>query len=376
MKYNDDTTTHNIDKNMRGSDISQPKLFVSTTVADFVPKSHLLRDMRKLVDEALKSLNDLFNQMYSENGKPSIAPERLLRASLLQVLYTIRSERQLCEQINYNMLYRWFVGLELDDAMWDHSTFSKNRNRLLEHDVIAEFFSQVLRIAKKRKLLSDEHFSVDGTLIEAWASHKSFRAKDDDDEGGGTGGREVDFHDEKRSNKTHSSTTDPDAELMKKAKGKEAKLSYGVHHLMENRNYLVVGVKTTGSASVTERDAAEDLLCELPGERRRTLGADKGYDTADFVAGCRELTVTPHVAQNDSRRGGSAIDGRTISHPGYLVSMRKRKMIETTFGWVKQYGGLRRMMFRGIERVNAAVTFAVSVFNLLRIRNIAVKAAG
>lgn len=360
---------------MRGSDISQPKLFVSTTVADFVPKTHLLRDMRELVDQALKSLNDLFDSMYCANGKPSIAPERLLRASLLQVLYTIRSERQLCEQINYNMLYRWFVGLELDDAMWDHSTFSKNRNRLLEHDVIAEFFEQVLRIAKQRKLLSDEHFSVDGTLIEAWASHKSFRAKDDDDQNGGSGGREKDFHDEKRSNETHSSTTDPDAELMKKGKGKEAKLSYGVHHLMENRNYLVVGVKTTGSASVTERDAAEDLLVELPETPRKTLGADKGYDTIDFVAGCRELKITPHVAQNDSRRGGSAIDGRTTSHPGYRVSMRKRKMIETTFGWVKQYGGLRRMMYRGIERVNAAVTFAVSVFNLLRIRNIAAKSA-
>lgn len=360
---------------MRGSDISQPKLFVSTTVADFVPKSHLLRDMRELVDEALTSLDDLFNQMYSDNGKPSIAPERLLRASLLQVLYTIRSERQLCEQINYNMLYRWFVGLELDDAMWNHSTFSKNRDRLLEHDVIAEFFSQVLRIARKRNLLSSEHFSVDGTLIEAWASHKSFRPKDDNDQNGGaSGGREHDFHDEKRSNKTHSSTTDPDAELMKKAKGKEAKLSFGVHHLMENRNCLVVGVKTTRAASVTERDAAEDLLCELPGERRRTLGADKGYDTTDFVASCRELTVTPHVAQNVTRPGGSAIDGRTTSHPGYAVSMRKRKMIETTFGWVKQYGGLRRLMYRGIERVNAAVTFAVSVFNLLRIRNIAANA--
>lgn len=340
-----------------------------------MPKSHLLRDMRELVDEALTSLDDLFNQMYSDNGKPSIAPERLLRASLLQVLYTIRSERQLCEQINYNMLYRWFVGLELDDTMWNHSTFSKNRDRLLEHDIIAEFFSQVLRIARKRNLLSSEHFSVDGTLIEAWASHKSFRPKDDNDQNGGaSGGRERDFHDEKRSNKTHSSTTDPDAELMKKAKGKEAKLSFGVHHLMENRNCLVVGVKTTRAASVTERDAAEDLLCELPGGRRRTLGADKGYDTTDFVASCRELSVTPHVAQNITRPGGSAIDGRTTSHPGYAVSMRKRKMIETTFGWVKQYGGLRRLMYRGIERVNAAVTFAVSVFNLLRIRNISANA--
>lgn len=360
---------------MRGLDISQPKLFVCTTVADFVPTTHLLRDMRELVDEELKSLNDLFDSMYSADGKPSVAPERLLRASLLQVLYTIHSERQLCEQINYNMLYRWFIGLELDDVMWDHSTFSKNRDCLLEHDVIAAFFNQVLGMAKQRKLLSDEHFSVDGTLIDAWASHKSFRPKDDDDnQSGGSGGCEKDFHDEKRSNKTHRSTTAPDAELMKKAKGKEARLSYGVHHLMENRNCLVVGVNTTRSASVTEREAAEDLLCELPGERHRILGADKGYDTVDFVAGCRELKITPHVAQNNTRPGGSAIDERTTSHPGYLISMRKRKMIGTTFGWVKQYGDLRRMMFRGIERVNAAVTFAVSVFNLLRIRNIAVKA--
>ncbi len=261
---------------MRGLDISQPKLFVCTTVADFVHATHLLRDMRELVDEALKSLNDLFDSRYSADGKPSVAPERLLRASLLQVLYTIRSERQLCEQINYNMLYCWFIGLELDNVMWDHSTFSKNRDRLLEHDVIAAIFNQVLGMAKQRKLLSDEHFSVDGTLIDAWASHKSFRPKDDDDnQSGGSGGCEKDFHDEKRSNKTHRSTTDPDAELMKKAKGKEARLSYGVHHLMENRNCLVVGVNTTRSASVTEREAAEDLLCELPGERHRILGADK-----------------------------------------------------------------------------------------------------
>lgn len=359
---------------MRGLDISQPALFVSRTVADFVPKTHQLRDMRELIDQALTSLNDLFDGMYSTYGKPSIPPERLLRASFLQVLYTIRSERQLCEQITYNMLYRWFVGLELEDVMWDHSTFSKNRDRLLEHKVITEFFEQVLLMARERQLLSDEHFSVDGTLVDAWASHKSFRPKDDNDQLG-SGTREKDFREEKRNNKTHESTTDPDAELMKKSKGKEARLSYGVHHIMENRNCIVVGVKTTRAASVTERTAAEDLLAELTGEHQKTLGADKGYDTVDFVEACRQFKVTPHVAQNDARPGGSAIDNRTVRHPGYRVSMRKRKMIETTFGWVKQYGGLRRMMYRGIERVNLAVTFAVSVFNLLRMRNIAQKMA-
>ncbi len=349
--------------------MSQPSLFVCRTVQDFVPKDHPLRDLRELIDQVLGSLNDLFDTLYSSHGKPSIPPERLLRASFLQVLYTLRSERQLCEHINYNMLYRWFVGLELEDAMWDHSTFSKNRDRLLQQEVITEFFDQVLQIARERELLSEEHFSVDGTLIDAWASHKSFRPKDDD-EPPQSSSQESNFHNEARSNHTHQSTTDSDAELMRKSKGKEARLSYGVHHIIENRNCLVVGVKTTRAASVTEREAAEDLLAELPGGQSKTVGADKGYDTADFVDTCRHFTITPHVAQNHARPGGSSIDKRTTRHVGYQMSMQRRKMIETTFGWVKQYGGLRRMMHRGLERVNATVIFSVSVFNLLRIRNI------
>ena len=354
---------------MRGRDFSQPKLFVTRTVEDFVPKKHPLRAIRTLVDEALKPLDWLFEEAYSDLGRESVAPERLMRASLLQVLFTIRSERQLVEHLEYNMLYRWFVGLEMDDEVWHATSFTKNRERLMEREVFTHFFEQVIKMARKRHLLSAEHFSVDGTLIDAWASHKSFRPRDDDQDGGGTGG-ERDFHGEKRSNKTHASTTDPDAELMRKAEGKEARLSYGVHHLMENRSGLVVGAKTTKAATVTERDAGIDLLAELPGDKRKTVGGDKGYDTKGFVAGCRGINITPHVARNETRRGGSAIDARTTQHAGYDISLQKRKLIETTFGWSKQYGGLRRMMYRGLAKVADRVTFTLAVFNLLRIRNI------
>ncbi len=247
---------------MRGFDINQPKLFITNTVMDFVPKDHPLRALRILLDEALKEMDPVFDAIYSDIGKASIAPERLIRASLLQVLYTIRSERQLVEHIHYNMLYRWFVGLEIDDSVWHHSTFSKNRERLLDHDVLPQLFEAVLTLARKRKLLSDEHFSVDGTLLDAWASHKSFRPNDDD-ESGVPLGKERDFHREKRSNATHSSSTDPDAELMRKGKGMEARLRYGLHHVVENRNHLVVALKTTPAASVHERDAALDLLLEF-----------------------------------------------------------------------------------------------------------------
>lgn len=353
---------------MRGADISQPSLFVTKTVEDFVPKKHPLRAMRKLIDEALKTLDSHFEAMYSEMGRESIAPERLIRASLLQVIYTIRSERQLVEHINYNMLYRWFVGLEMEDKVWHATPFTKNRERLLEHETAVQLFKVILEMARQRDLLSEEHFSVDGTLIDAWASHKRFRPKDDDD--GGPVGKERDYHGEKRSNETHTSTTDPEAELMRKSSGAPARLSYGVHHLMENRNGLIVGVTTTPSASVTEREAGIDLLAELPGENRKTVGADKGYDTQGFVAECRGHQITPHVAMNENRRGGSAIDGRTTRHEGYGISLIKRKLIETIFGWSKQYGGLRRMMLRGLERVGGHVTFTMAVFNLLRIRNI------
>lgn len=353
---------------MRGADISQPKLFVTNTVSDFVPKDHPLRFLRPLIDEALSSLDSLFDTIYADLGKSSVAPERLIRASLLQVLYTIRSERQLVEQIHYNMLYRWFVGLEIDDPVWHHSTFSKNRDRLLGNAVLPELFEAVLTIARKKKLLSEDHFSVDGTLIDAWASHKSFRPRDDDDDT--PRGKERDYHGERRSNDTHQSTTDPESELMRKSKGQEARLRYGVHHVVENRNHLVVALRTAQAATVHEREAALDLLAGLPGEHRKTVGGDKGYDTFDFVEECRAMNITPHVAMNDARPGGSALDARTTRHAGYAISQRKRKMIETSFGWAKQYGGLRRMMYRGLNRVNGAVTLTVTAFNLLRIRNL------
>lgn len=353
---------------MRGADFSQPSLFVMKSVGDFVPVDHPLRALRELVDEALTALDPLFDEMYADYGRASIAPERLIRASLLQIIYTLRSERQLVEHIHFNMLYRWFVGLEMEDAVWHATTFTKNRARLLEHDAFTEFFSTVVEMARRRKLLSDEHFSVDGTLIDAWASHKSFKPRHPDDGPGSSGG---DFRGESRSNDTHQSTTDPEAELMCKSKGTAAALRYGVHHVMENRHGLVVGVSTRPAATVTERDAAIDLLVALPGEHRKTLGADKGYDTQAFVAGCRGINITPHVAQNDSGNRRSAIDERTTRHEGYAISMNKRKLIEATFGWTKQYGGLRKVMLRGLDRVGNRVMLVLCAFNLLRMRNIA-----
>lgn len=359
---------------MRGVDISQPSLFVMKSVSDFVPQDHPLRALRTLVDEALGALDSLFDEMYADIGRASIAPERLIRASLLQIIYTIRSERQLVEHIHFNMLYRWFIGLEMEDAVWHATTFTKNRARLLEHDAFAEFFTTVVAMARKRKLLSDDHFSVDGTLLDAWASHKSFkpRSSDDDDASGSSG---QDFHGDSRSNSTHQSTTDPDAELMRKSKGTGAALRYGVDHVMENRHGLIVAVGTRPAATMTEREAALEKLAELPGEQRKTVGADKGYDTHDFVAGCRGMNITPHVAQNEKRPGGSALDERTTAHAGYAISMNKRKLIETTFGWIKQYGGLRRVMLRGIDRVGSRVLLVLSAFNLLRVRNIEESAA-
>ena len=356
-------------KRMRGTDVQQGGLFSYVSLEDRIPTEHPLRGVRALLEEALASMSRDFDRVYSQGGRASIPPERLVRALTLQILYSIRSERLLCEQLEYNLLFRWFVGLTIDEAVWDHSTFTKNRERLLEHKVLPALFSAVLRQARKRHLLSDEHFSVDGTLIDAWASHKSFRPRDEDDDGGPQS-REVDFHGERRTNETHVSKTDPDAELMRKSKGKESRLRYGVHHLMENRNCLVVGVKTTKAASVTERVAAQELLIDQPGEHRKTVGGDKGFDTCDFVEDCRILNVTPHVAQNIERKGGSAIDRRTTRHSGYTISQRKRKMIETTFGWAKQYGGLRRMMYRSLDRVEGVVIFTMTVFNLLRICNL------
>jgi transposase len=358
---------------MRGADITQEALFTTVHLETFVPRDHPLRPIRQLFNEALKRINWLLDSAYAPWGKESIPPERLLRAQLLQVLYTIRSERQLVEQIGYNLLYRWFVGLSIDDEVWDHSTFSKNRDRLLDHEVIPALFEEVVALARARKLLSDEHFSVDGTLIQAWASHKSFQRKvDHDDEGASGGGRnaERDFHGEKRSNKTHASCTDPEAKLYKKSTGGEAKLAYLGHTLMENRNGLIINAKASAADGHGERETALEMLAELPGARRKTVGADKNYDTREFVDECRTLKITPHVARNDKRRGGSAIDGRTSRHSGYEASMKMRKRVEEPFGWGKTVGLIRQVKVRGLARVDAMVKMTFIGWNLTRMRNL------
>lgn len=309
--------------------------------------------------------------MYSRTGRPSIAPERLLRALILQVLYTIRSERMLMEQLDYNMLFRWFVGLSMDDVVWDHSTFTKNRDRFLESDLAGAFFSGVISQAEEAGLLSDEHFTVDGTLIDAWASMKSFRPKEvgNDSSSGGGHNESVDFHGEKRRNDTHESTTDPDARLYRKGGGKESRLAFMGHALMENRNGLVVDTRLTLATGVAEREAALEMVSALPGRKRLTLGADKGYDTVDFVDALKELKVTPHVAQNNKRRR-SAIDDRTVRHAGYAVSQRMRKRVEEIFGWIKTVGNLRKTRHRGLERVDWMFAFTAAAYNLVRMRTL------
>nr|WP_208022471.1 IS5 family transposase [Aestuariicella hydrocarbonica] len=336
----------------------------------FVPENHPLRPIKALLNEAMKNLNWLFSSIYCNTGRESIPPERLIRAQLLQVLYSIRSERQLVEQINYNLLYRWFVGLTIDDPVWDHSTFSINRDRLLENDVITELFEEVVNLARKQKLLSDEHFSVDGTLIQAWASQKSYRRKDDDSEPpvGGGRNREANFHGEKRSNATHESKTDGDAMMAKKGPGKEAKLSYMGHTVMENRNGLIVKAAASQATGKAEREVAADLLAELPGMKKRTVGADKNYDTAGFVRDCRAMNITPHVARNDNRIGGSAIDGRTSRHAGYVISQQTRKRVEEPFGWGKTVGLIRQMKVRGLSKVNSVFMLTMIGWNLTRMR--------
>ena len=355
---------------MRGEDVFQESLFTTVQLESFVPPDHPLRAIKALLDEAMKNLNWLFGSIYADTGRESIPPERLIRAQLLQVLYSIRSERQLVEQINYNLLYRWFVGLTIDDCVWNHSTFSINRDRLLENDVITELFEEVVGLARKQQLLSDEHFSVDGTLIQAWASQKSYRRKDDDSESPTGSGRnsEANFHGEKRSNETHESKTDGDARLAKKGPGKEAKLSYMGHTVMENRNGLIVKAAASHATGKAEREVAVDLLAGLPGTKKRTVGADKNYDTAGFVADCRAMKVTPHVARNDNRPGGSAIDGRTSRHAGYKVSQRSRKRVEEPFGWGKTIGLIRQMKVRGLSKVNGVFMMTMIGWNLTRIR--------
>jgi len=336
-----------------------------------VPTAHPLRPIRAMVDEALKSLSPGFNRIYSAFGRPSIAPEKLLRALLLQILYTIRSERMLMEQLEYNLLFRWFVGLNMDEAVWVPTVFSKNRDRLLQGDIAEKFFTGILNQARAANLLSDEHFSVDGTLIEAWASHKSFQRKDGmtpppDDPGNPT----VNFHGEKRSNETHESKTDPDARLARKSSSHESQLAYCGNIMIENRNGLVVDTELRQCSGTAERDAAMLMAERVEGTEQITLAADKGYDTKEFVKEMRGINVTPHVAQNDKRPGGSAIDGRTTRHAGYKVSQQKRKRIEEVFGWIKTVGALRKTRHRGLETVSWVFTFTAAAYNLVRMRNL------
>jgi transposase len=356
---------------MRGDDRQQSDLFIYGSLEERVPKDHPLRPVRAMADIGLEALSRRFAELYSKIGRPWIAPEKLLRALLVQLLYSIRSERLLMEQLEYNMLFRWFVGLSMNEAVWNHAVFSKNRERLLEGEIANEFFAVVVEQARAMRLLSDEHFTVDGTLIEAWASHKSFQPKDNTDDTGGGGN----FHGNKRRNETHESKTDPEARLFRKGRGKEAKLSYMGHVLTENRNGLVVDVELTTADGRAEREAGLAMASRLPGGRRRvTLGADKGYDTEAFVAGLRELNVTPHVAQNTSGRR-SRIDERTTRHMSYTISQRKRKRVEEVFGWIKTTAGLRKTRHRGRDRVGWMFTFAAAAYNLVRMRNLLLAAA-
>lgn len=357
---------------MRGDDPRNDSMFSYVTPEARVRPDHPLRPIRRMTDAALERLSPRFDRLYSATGRPSIPPEKLLRALLLQYLYSIRSERLLMEELEYSILYRWFVGLSLDDPVWDATTFTKNRDRLLDGDVADAFFGEVLAAIKQDGLLSDEHFTVDGTLLEAWASHKSFKPR-------GTTGTppddpknpSVSFHGERRRNDTHQSTTDPDARLFKKAVGREAKLGYLGHLLTENRHGLIVDTAVTAATGTAERDAAILMLGELPLTTRRvTVGADKLYDTRDWIDAVRTMGVTPHVAQNSARRGGSAIDGRTVRHAGYEISQRKRKLIEQAFGWMKTVGLLRKLRHRGGRLVDWMFTFGAAAYNLVRWRNL------
>jgi transposase len=353
---------------MRGADQRNDTLFSYVRPDSRVPPNHPLRAIRRITDTALRSLSDRFDAMYSEIGRPSIPPEKLLRALLLQAFYSIRSERQLMEQMDYNLLFRWFVGLSVDEPVWVPTVFSKNRERMLEGDIAAAFMDAVLNQDEVKALLSAEHFSVDGTLIQAWASMKSFRRKDGKDEPPGPGRNGTrDFHKEKRSNETHASTTDPDARLARKGAGKEAKLSFTGHLLMENRNGLVVDTRLTPATGTAEREAAIAMLNEVPGRDRVTVGADKAYDTADFVANMRAMKVTPHVARNISAHRGSNIDARTTRHAGYDISQVIRKRIEEANGWIKTVGGMARTLHRGVDRVDWMSQLRATAYDLVRL---------
>lgn len=348
---------------MRGADVQQLGMFSYVSVEDRVPLDHPIRKLRVLVDTILKELDAVLASRYAAGGRESIPPERLLRASLLQVVYSVRSERLLMEQLNYNLLFRWFVGLNIDDAVWDHSTFSFNRERLFDAEIAQRFFEHTVLLARLNDLVSDEHFSVDGTLLEAWASHKSFRPRDENDDGDGS-----DFRGHTRSNDTHASTTDADARLARKGQGKEAKLSYLANTLMENRHGLLVGVDVRHASGTGERDGAL-ALADAHLRRGATLGADKGYDTRDFVAALDQRGIKPHIARHTKGRR-SAIDGRHARSSGYAMSQQVRKRIEQGFGWVKTVGALRKLPLIGLDAVRGWVTWNFAAYNLIRLGGI------
>jgi len=358
---------------MRGSDSFTEGLFSMRRLDDFVPANHPLRRIRVMVNEALVKMDGLFSAMYEvdvKGGRPSVAPEKLLRAMLLQILFSIRSERQLMEQTEYNMLFRWFIGLSMDDPVWVPTVFTKNRERLIQHEAVVVFFNEVLAVAKKKRWLSGEHFSVDGTLIQAWAGHKTFVSKDGDDDAGGTGG----FRGKKRSNETHESKTDPDSRLFRKGKT-ASELRYMGHTLTDNRHGLVVDAMATRADGYAEREAAKLMIAKArqavaDPSVEVTLGADKGYDAKEFIAELQRLNVTPHVAQNKSGRS-SAVPDEIAKSDGYALSQRKRKLIEQGFGWAKSVGSMRQVMVRGIAKVGQQFVLTMAAYNLVRMRTLA-----
>lgn len=367
---------------MRGEEEQQLRLITYLDLQQAIPKDHPLRPIREIVNKALEELSPVFDEIYADRGRTSIPPERLLRALFLQILYSIRSERMLVEQLRYNLLFRWFVGLQMDEEVWNHSTFSKNRKRLMDGQVADLVFDKILEHARINRLLSSEHFTVDGTLIEAWASLKSLQERGDDDDPPPSPSskkskksrkkgrnKKVDFKGKKRSNKTHVSRTDPEARLFTKGSGQAAKLSYMGHALTENQNGLVIDARVTQATGYAEREAAIAMLEKARRNGRATVGADKAYDTRDFVADLRDLEVTPHLAQNTSNRT-SAIDRRTTRHTGYATSQRRRKMVEEVFGWIKTVGGLRKVKHRGRRLVDWTFKLAAAAYNLVRIRSL------
>jgi len=363
---------------MRGLQDKQTSMWAFVSIEERIPIEHPLRRIKKLADQRLVKLSPVFNRMYSQVGRPSIAPERVLKSLLLMALYSVRSERQLCEQLGYNLLFRWFLDMELEEESFDATVFSKNRERLLEHEVGRLFFDTVVKQAREANLISDDHFSVDGTLIEAWASLKSFRPKGEDrsrdKDPGDPGNRWVDFHGEKRSNDTHESKSDPESLLARKGPGKEAKLCYGAHALMENRNGLLVDLKVTQATGTAEREAAAEMIKRQrqKGVKVKSLGADKNYDTHSFVDFLRGRKIAPHVAANTKRKGGSAIDGRTTRHQSYSLSQKIRKKIEEIFGWMKTVGGFRKTRYRGTDRTQLAAWWVGAAYNLVRMAKLAV----